>query len=249
MLPCTQKLADLTWKPKGIILSGGPYSVYEEGSPHADPAVFELGVPILGICYGLQEIAYRLNQKGVVAGTAREYGKATLKASWFGGHVDKLFEGLEDQTPTVWMSHGDKLAQIPTGFHTIGETENSEFAAIAHESKPHYGLQFHPEVTHTEQGALLLKNFAVGICGAEQKWSMAEFIGQEVTRIRNLVGPTGQVLGAVSGGVDSTVAGTLKESRMTYRWDMTYHVGAKHKCLIDSTDLNELYTNAWYHVV
>ncbi|CAI7579719.1 unnamed protein product [Penicillium glandicola] len=217
MLPCTQKLSELTWKPKGVILSGGPYSVYEEGAPHIDPAFFELGVPILGICYGLQEIAHRLHADNVVAGTAREYGHADLKATRFGGHVDKLFEGLEESM-TVWMSHGDKLCNLPEGFHTIGETKNSEYAAIAHKTEPVYGIQFHPEVTHTPQGGQLLKNFAVGICGAQQTWTMSEFIGKEITRIRNLVGPTGQVLGAVSGGVDSTVAATLLKAAIGDRF-------------------------------
>jgi GMP synthase (glutamine-hydrolysing) len=139
MLPCTQKLADLDWKPKGIILSGGPYSVYEEGAPHVDPAYFDLGVPILGICYGLQEIAYRISKDHVVAGTAREYGHADLKAKKVNnGHVDRLFEGLEDEM-RVWMSHGDKLAALPEGFHTIATTQNSEYAGIAHESQHIYG--------------------------------------------------------------------------------------------------------------
>jgi GMP synthase (glutamine-hydrolysing) len=139
MLPCTQKLADLDWKPKGIILSGGPYSVYEEGAPHVDPAYFDLGVPILGICYGLQEIAYRISKENVIAGTAREYGHADLKAKKVNnGHVDRLFEGLEDEM-RVWMSHGDKLAALPEGFHTIATTQNSEYAGIAHESQHIYG--------------------------------------------------------------------------------------------------------------
>ncbi|KAA8570611.1 hypothetical protein EYC84_000010 [Monilinia fructicola] len=209
MLPCTQKLADLDWSPKGIILSGGPYSVYEDGAPHVDPAYFELGVPILGICYGLQEIAYRISKDNVIAGTAREYGHADLKAKKIdNGHVDRLFEGLEDDVK-VWMSHGDKLAALPEGFHTIATTQNSEYAAIAHGSKHIYGLQFHPEVTHTENGIQLLKNFAVGICGASTNWTMAKFVDQEIARIRTLVGEKGQVLGAVSGGVDSTVAAKL----------------------------------------
>lgn len=211
MLPCTQKIAELDFKPKGIILSGGPYSVYEEGAPHADPAVFDLGVPIMGICYGLQEIAYRADNKNVVAGEKREYGHATLKVTKHTGkqaHVDRLFEGLEKDME-VWMSHGDKLGKLPEDFVVIAESGNSPFAGIAHQEKELYGIQFHPEVTHTKKGTQLLKNFAVDICKAEQKWTMSAFIGQEIERIRALVGEKGQVIGAVSGGVDSTVAAKL----------------------------------------
>jgi len=114
MLPCTQKLADLSWKPKGIILSGGPYSVYQADAPHVDPAIFELGVPILGICYGLQEIAWH-NGKNVIAGTEREYGDATVTAQRHNGHVDRLFKDLEDDFK-VWMSHGDKLGAFQPAF-------------------------------------------------------------------------------------------------------------------------------------
>jgi GMP synthase (glutamine-hydrolysing) len=207
MLPCTQKLADLSWKPKGIILSGGPYSVYQADAPHVDPAIFELGVPILGICYGLQEIAWH-HGKNVIAGTEREYGHAELKAQRHEGHVDDLFKDLEDDIK-VWMSHGDKLGALPAGFHTIATTKNAPFAGIAHETKRLYGIQFHPEVTHTPRGTKLLENFAVGICKAKQDWTMAKFVDQEIARIRALVGDKGQVLGAVSGGVDSTVAAKL----------------------------------------
>ncbi len=109
----------------------------------------------------------------------------------------------------VWMSHGDKLAKLPEGFHTVATSDNSEYAAIAHGTKPIYGLQFHPEVTHTPKGTKLLENFAIGICGSKQTWTMSAFMGQEIERIRKLVGEKGQVLGAVSGGVDSTVAAKL----------------------------------------
>ncbi|PWY69190.1 GMP synthase [Aspergillus sclerotioniger CBS 115572] len=219
MLPCTQKVADLPFKPKGIILSGGPYSVYEDGAPHVDPAVFDLGVPILGICYGLQEIAYRLSKDNVSAGTAREYGHADLHAKKLDdqGHVDKLFAGLEGQIK-VWMSHGDKLVKLPEGFHTIATTSNSEYAGIAHMSKPLYGVQFHPEVTHTPLGATILKNFAVDICDAQQNWTMSRFVDQEISRIRKLVGETDHVLGAVSGGVDSTVAAKLMKEAIGDRF-------------------------------
>lgn len=145
MFPCTQKLADLPFKPKGIILSGGPYSVYEEDAPHIDPAIFELGIPILGICYGLQEIAWH-HGRDVVAGTEREYGHADVQAKRFNGHVDLLFKNLEDDLK-VWMSHGDKLGALPPAFHIIATTKNAPFAGIAHETKPIYGIQFHPEVT------------------------------------------------------------------------------------------------------
>lgn len=211
MLPCTQKISELAFKPKGIILSGGPYSVYWDDAPHVDPAVFELGVPILGICYGLQEIAWHSDQKNVVAGEKREYGHAILNVHKHSGktaHVDALFAGLEDDMD-VWMSHGDKLSQRPAGFVTVAASENAPFAGIAHEEKEWFGIQFHPEVTHTKKGTPLIKNFAANICGAKQDWTMDAFVGKEIERIRALVGPKGQVIGAVSGGVDSTVAAKL----------------------------------------
>ncbi|KAF2709090.1 GMP synthase [Pleomassaria siparia CBS 279.74] len=221
MLPCTQKLSELEWIPKGVILSGGPYSVYADDAPHVDPAVFELDVPILGICYGMQEIAWHFG-KNVLAGEKREYGHAYLKVDRHGdgvtgGHVDKLFAGLEDDME-VWMSHGDKLSHLPGDFITVATTSNAPFAGIAHQSKTLYGIQFHPEVTHTPQGKVLLKNFAIGICRAKANWTMEKFVHQEISRIRALVGEKGQVIGAVSGGVDSTVAAKLMKEAIGDRF-------------------------------
>lgn len=213
MLPCTQKLADLTWKPKGIILSGGPYSVYWDDAPHADPAIFELGVPILGICYGLQEIAWNLDNKNVVAGEKREYGHAVVTVQTHEGkqaHIDRLFQNLGGSLE-VWMSHGDKLSQLPAGFEPVASTSNAPYAGIASIEKPLFGIQFHPEVTHTQKGKQLLSNFAVTICGARQDWTMEKFVDKEIERIKATVGPKGQVIGAVSGGVDSTVAAKLMQ--------------------------------------
>lgn len=208
MLPCTAKLADLTWKPKGIVLSGGPSSVYDEGSPHVDPAVFELGVPILGICYGCQEIAWQSNSENVARGTAREYGHADVTIHKVDSHADRLFAGL-GETMHAYMSHFDKLVRLPEGFVVVAKTANSEFAGIAHQTKPIFGVQFHPELEHTPRGSELLRNFSVDICGAQPNWEMSDFIEQEITRIRKLVGDKAQVIGAVSGGVDSTVAAKL----------------------------------------
>lgn len=216
MLPCTTKLKDLAWKPKGIILSGGPYSVYEEGAPHCDPEFLKLGVPILGICYGLQELAWTLSKENVVAGTAREYGLAEVDVQRHNSHVDRLFEGLGDSL-RVFMSHGDKLSQLPPNFCTIAKTRNSPFAGIAHKTEPIFAIQWHPEVEHTPRGTEILRNF-VGICGAKQNWTMSNFIDQEIARIRNLVGPTDHVIGAVSGGVDSTVAAKLMQRAISDRF-------------------------------
>jgi len=166
----------------------------------------------------MQELAYRASPDNVIAGTHREYGHATLKPQMINSHVDRLFQGLEEPM-RVWMSHGDKLAKLPEGFHTVATSDNSEYAAIAHSTKPIYGLQFHPEVTHTPKGTKLLENFALGICGSKQTWTMSAFMGQEIERIRKLVGEKGQVLGAVSGGVDSTVAAKL----MVCISDVLYH--------------------------
>ena len=230
MLPCTQKIKDLTWKPKGVILSGSPFSVYAEGSPHVDPAVFDLGVPILGICYGLQELAWTHDRGAVTESSEREYGKAEIVV-----HDAKnlLFDGIDHFQ--VWMSHGDKLSGLPKDFAITASTENSPFAAIHSTTSPIWGIQFHPEVSHTTKGTQLLENFAVKICKASTNWNMRNFIDTEIERIRTIVGPTGEVIGAVSGGVDSTVAAKLMKEAIGERF---------HAILVDNglMRLNEVPT-------
>ena len=216
MLPCTQKISELSWKPTGIILSGGPYSVYAEDAPHVDHDVFKLGVPILGICYGMQELAW-INGKGVGRGEKREYGPATLNVD---DSSCPLFKDVDHST--VWMSHGDKLHALPTGFKVVATSDNSPYAAIAHEKDSIYGIQFHPEVTHAEKGKQLLLNFAIDICKANSNWTMENFIDTEIERIRTLVGPTAEVIGAVSGGVDSTVGAKILHEAIGDRFHAIY---------------------------
>ncbi|KAK6905387.1 GMP synthase [glutamine-hydrolyzing] [Kwoniella sp. B9012] len=212
MLPCTQKINELSWKPAGVILSGSPYSVYAPDAPHVDPAVFELGVPILGICYGLQEIA-RTHGGNVDAHTHREYGYAKIKVEKTGNkQQDALFEGIEmeeDGGLQVWMSHGDQLTSLPPDFSVVASTPTSPWTAIAHNSKPVYGVQFHPEVSHSPKGKEVIGAFVKNVCGIKGGWSMDSFIPKEIARIRQICGEKGQVIGAVSGGVDSTVAAKL----------------------------------------
>ncbi|KAL8726581.1 MAG: hypothetical protein Q9166_006616 [cf. Caloplaca sp. 2 TL-2023] len=220
LLPCTQRISDLVFRPKGVILSGGPYSVYDSDAPHVDSALFGLDVPILGICYGLQEIAWQHDQQNVLAGEKREYGHARLTFEQRGNDVslvNSLFCDIVDGID-VWMSHGDKLSHLPESFSVIAKTNNAPFAGIAHNSKPYYGIQFHPEVSHTSQGTRVLENFAVRICKAHQHWTMDEFVGTEISRIQALVGEKGQVIGAVSGGVDSTVAAKLMHEAIGTRF-------------------------------
>ncbi|SCV67755.1 BQ2448_5366 [Microbotryum intermedium] len=211
MLPCTQKVADLKWKPKGIILSGSPYSVYDKDAPRVDPAVFSYGVPVLGICYGLQEIGH-YHGATVQPSEHREYGEAKIEIikqpAGASPHMDKLFQGIASGSQ-VWMSHSDRLHSLPEGFSIIATTDNAPFAALAHIEKPIYGVQFHPEVTHSLCGREVIERFVINICECKREWTMDAFIDKEIQRIRDLVGPKGQVIGAVSGGVDSSVAAKL----------------------------------------
>jgi GMP synthase (glutamine-hydrolysing) len=187
----------------GVILSGGPSSVFSPKAPMPDPAIFKLGIPVLGICYGLQLMGHLLGGK-VARSDRREYGHGTLAVS---GPASLLFEGLPKRL-RVWNSHGDHLIKLPKGYHAIGQTENSPFAAIEHPEKRFYGIQFHPEVHHTENGARLIDNFLKKICGCRGDWSMADFIEESVRKIREQVGE-GRVILGLSGGVDSSVAAAL----------------------------------------
>ncbi len=186
---------------KGIILSGGPASVYAPGAPQAPSWVFAAGVPVLGICYGMQLLAHQLGGK-VASSTEREYGFAVLRRN----ERSPLFEGLEDEQP-VWMSHGDRIEQMPPGFRSIAYSDNSPVAAMA-DDEGHYGIQFHPEVAHTPQGTQMLRNFATRICDLSGSWTPGNFVRETVERIRAQVGG-GKVICALSGGVDSAVTAKL----------------------------------------
>ncbi len=197
-------------KPKAVILSGGPASVYEASSPHPDPGIWSAGVPLLGICYGLHLMAQALGGE-VVSFARKEFGPATVSVAEAGG----LFEGLKPKQ-SVWMSHGDSIERLPDGFGSTARTDSTPYAAVADPVRRMYGIQFHPEVVHTPNGRQILRNFVLGIAGARQSWTPAAFIASTVEEIRRRVdehskatGTDGQVLCALSGGVDSAVAATL----------------------------------------
>jgi GMP synthase (glutamine-hydrolysing) len=189
--------------PKGLILSGGPSSVYASDAPHPDKAIFELNIPILGICYGIQLMATYLGGK-VERGQKREYGKGSLEIK---DRSCPLFVTLPSKLQ-VWNSHGDKLTQMPAGFKSVAVTENSDYASIEHRSKRFFGVQFHPEVAHTPRGAEIISNFVHRICGCGRDWTMHNYVDQAVQAIREQVGRERVILG-LSGGVDSSVAAAL----------------------------------------
>ena len=191
--------------PKGIILSGGPSSAYDETAPRVDPALYDLGIPILGICYGVQLTALLLGGK-VVAASHREYGRATLRITEPGD----LFHGFArgEEIP-VWMSHGDRVGALPSGFSVIGESANCPAAAVAAPDRRFWGVQFHPEVVHTPRGGEILANFLFRICRCDPTWTMANLVDEAVANIRRQVGPTARAVCGLSGGVDSSVAAAL----------------------------------------
>lgn len=193
------------FNPKGIILSGGPNSVYEEGSPRAPQIVFELGVPVLGICYGFQTMAAQLGGS-VMAGTVKEFGHAQIDVIV----DDKLLNGLKDNNAKiqVWMSHGDKVASLPDGFITTSSTPSCAFASASDESRQLYGVQFHPEVTHTAKGMEVIANFVHGICGCGNLWNPKNIIEMRVAQLKEQIGDERVLLG-LSGGVDSSVVAAL----------------------------------------
>ena len=202
VLPCTASLEKVrALNPKGVILSGGPCSVYDAEAPAADPAVLAMGVPVLGICYGLQFVVHHLGGK-VQPAAAREYGHVEVAVV----AETPLFRGLP-QTLDVWMSHGDHAEQLPEGFSLTAKTSNA-VAGIADEKRRIWAVQFHPEVAHTKQGMALLKNFCLDICGAKQDWTPEHFIQATVERVKAQVGD-GHAICGLSGGVDSSVAAVL----------------------------------------
>ena len=203
--PYDMPLAEIrAFKPKGIILSGGPNSVYDSDY-QADTGIFALGVPVLGICYGMQFMAHHLGG-AVSPGDQREFGYAQVKT------MDSDFtRNIFDEVPhtlDVWMSHGDKVSQLPEGFRIIGETPSCPIAMMENTAKHFYGIQFHPEVTHTKQGRALINRFVLDICGARPSWTMPNYIEEAVEKIRAQVGNDEVILG-LSGGVDSSVAAAL----------------------------------------
>lgn len=188
--------------PKGIILSGGPSSVYDAGAPHCDPRIWELGIPILGVCYGMQLMVQQMGG-GVEKAERGEYGKASL-------HIDDptdLLTNVENGT-TMWMSHGDSVTQLPGGFELLAHTDNTPCAAIAHHEKKLYGVQFHPEVVHSIGGLALIRNFVYHICDCEPTWTTDAFVEESIREIRAKVGEK-RVLLALSGGVDSSTLAFL----------------------------------------
>jgi len=220
----------------GVVLSGGPASVYDEGSPHVAEGfwdwVKEEKIPVLGVCYGMQEMCHHFGGK-VAPSHKREFGRTIISnVGEHGTHKGDLFYGIPPEDNTVWMSHGDKVEALPEGFKSIAHSDNCPHAAIAgpEDGTPLYGIQFHPEVTHTKHGKELYRNFVVDICKAPQDWDMKDIADEFIREVREKVGPTGHVIGAVSGGVDSSVAAILLNRAIGERF---------HAILVDNACLRK----------
>jgi GMP synthase (glutamine-hydrolysing) len=194
------RIAEL--KPSGLIFTGGPASVYDPGAPHCDPALFDLGIPVLGICYGMQLACHLLGSQ-VKPSASREFGRALCRVTESNG----LFTGVPSET-VVWMSHGDQVQSVTGDFVPLATTETCPVAAVRHRSRPVYGLQFHPEVSHTPAGALILRNFLYEVCGCHGLWRIGAFLEQTVEGLRQRIG-TDRVICGLSGGVDSSVTAAL----------------------------------------
>lgn len=207
-------------RPRGLILSGGPASVYDSGAPHCDPAIFELGIPVLGICYGMQLACHVLGGK-VDSAPAREFGRAHLRLR----ARDCLFDGLPDETD-VWMSHGDQVSGVSGDFLALAETKTCPIAAVRHRRLPVYGLQFHPEVTHTPLGGMMLRNFLMAVCQLQGTWRLGDFAEQAVEQIRQQVGQD-RVICGLSGGVDSAVTAAL----------LSRAIGSRLSCILVNNGL------------
>src|SRR5579864_1655683 len=208
VLPCNATIEEIrSYSPLGIILSGGPSSVYDKDAPVTDPRVFELGLPVLGICYGLQYMVHSLGGK-VRPADKREYGHAKVEVD---GAGSRLFEGIP-KVLAVWMSHGDEAEQLPAGFHLTAKSPNA-VAAIENPERRMWAVQFHPEVHHTPLGKEILRNFALNLCGAKPTWTAQHFIDATVEQVRKQVGD-GRAICALSGGVDSSVAAVLVDRAM-----------------------------------
>jgi GMP synthase (glutamine-hydrolysing) len=195
-----ERLAQLA--PKGIILSGGPASVYADGAPQCDPELFQLGIPVLGICYGMQLSCSALGGK-VDNSPSKEFGPAKVQIN----KQESLFDGLPDEID-VWMSHGDQISSISDDFVSLAQTASCPYAAVRHRELPVYGIQFHPEVSHTPLGARLFENFVLGVCGCEPTWHLGDFAAATIKRVRQQVGDR-RVICGLSGGVDSSVVAAL----------------------------------------
>ncbi|OGR68018.1 MAG: glutamine-hydrolyzing GMP synthase [Elusimicrobia bacterium GWC2_61_19] len=210
----------LSRSPRGLILSGGPSSVYDKAAPRPDPAVFSLGLPVLGVCYGMQLLAHEYGGK-VAKAAAREYGLSGLKIL----KGSRLFKGINGSV-SVWMSHGDEVKKVPAGFHVTARAGGSDISAMENPELGLYALQFHPEVHHTEQGAKMLENFARGICNYKERWTPASFLSESIAGIKKAAGGHSVICG-LSGGVDSSVAAVLAHKA----------IGKKLRCIFVDTGL------------